>query len=148
MKNEYTVLQALATVIGNQIGQYIDVELPTLTSDNVLIDFPNTDKMPKNSMIYVQPDFAEYQALATQNDQASFRVSVFVICKRDTQAELSLKYLSYFNALYELLRTNTDLDGAVDFVDIINTDFYPAIEGDFNVKGVEISVSVRYTKDF
>ncbi len=135
-------------VAQHHINQYIDSELPTLGTDNVLIDFPVTDKMPKPSMIYIQPDFAEYEPLATQNDSASFRVSVFVICKRDKQSELDLKYLGYYNALYQLLRTNTDLDGEVDFVDIADTEFYPAVEGDFNVKGVEVSVSVRYTKDF
>ena len=35
-----------------------------------------------------------------------------------------------------------------DFIEITDADFYPAVEGNRNIQAIEVSVSVRYTKDF
>lgn len=148
MKNELTVMNSLLSVMQSDLNTYLDSDLDTLSSENMVIEFPDVDQMPKSTMIYIQPDYAEYEALATTNDQASFRMSVYVLCKRDKRENLTTKFFGYFNGVYSLLRTNTSLSGEVDFTDIMDVNFYPAVEGNLNVKGAEISVSCRYTKDF
>lgn len=148
MKNELTVMNSLLSVLQAEINDYLEPELEALSSENVIIEFPDVDQMPKSTMLYIQPDYAQYDAMATTNDQATFRMSVFILCKRDNQANLTTKFFGYFNALYALLRTNTSLSGEVDFTDINSVNFYPSVEGNLNVKGAEISVSARYTKDY
>lgn len=141
-------MNSLLSVIQSEINTYLDSELPALSSENAMIEFPDVDQMPKSTMIYIQPNYAEYEALATTNDQASFLMSVYVLCKRDKQENLTTKFFGYFNGVYALLRSNTSLSGAVDFTNIVDVNFYPAVEENLNVKGAEISVSCRYTKDF
>ena len=115
---------------------------------NVAIDFPDTDLMPKATMFYIVPNWADYEALSTESDNSTFNVALFILCKKDRQENLTRKIYGYFNALYSLLRTNIGLDGYVDFTDVNDAEFYPAVEGNRNVQGVEVSVSIRYTKDF
>ena len=144
MTNELTVLEALKTVIETEIQQF----LPEGSDFGVLIDFPDVDQMPKKNMYYLQPDYAEFSNMAVQSDLSEFKISVFILCKRDTQENLTIKSYAFFKALYELLRTDISLDGTVDLTDIVDADFFPAVEGNPNVRGVEVHVSVRYTKDF
>ena len=149
MTNELTVLEALQTVIETELSDF----LPSTKSDpepeyGVVIDFPDVDQMPKKNMFYLQPDYAEFSNMAVQSDLSEFKISVFILCKRDSQENLTIKSYGYFKALYELLRTDISLNGTVDLTDIVDANFYPAVEGNPNVRGVEVSVSVRYTKDF
>lgn len=148
MKNELSILNQLKTVIQTQLNSHLDSTLPSIDQHNVQIDFPDTDQMPKNVMFYLQPNWSEYEALSTESDASTFNIAVFVICKKDKQENLTKKIYGYFNALYSLLRTNIGLDGYVDFCDINDAEFYPAVEGNRNVQAVETAVSIRYTKDF
>ena len=75
-------------------------------------------------------------------------MAVFIVCRKDKQENLTRKVYGYFNAIYSLLRSNWSLDGEVDFAEITDADFYPAVEGNRNIQAIEVSVSVRYTKDF
>lgn len=148
MKNELTILSTLKTVIQSQLNTHLEQGLETITASNVQVDFPDTDQMPKSIMFYIQPNWADYEALSTESDASTFNCSVFIICKKDKQENLTRKVYGYFNALYSLLRKNTSLDGNADFTEISDADFYPAVEGNRNVQAVEVSVSVRYTKDY
>ena len=148
MKNELTILNQLKTVIQTQLNLHLESGLEQISERNVQIDFPDIDQMPKNIMLYIQPNWSEYEALSTESDSSTFNVAVFIICKKDKQENLTRKIYGYFNALYSLLRSNISLDESVDFTDINDADFYPAVEGNRNVQAIEASVSIRYTKDF
>ena len=148
MKNELTILNQMKMVIENQLNGYLEGELPEIDEKNVQIDFPDIDQMPKNVMFYLQPNWSEYDSLSTESDSSVFNIAVFIICKKDRQENLTKKIYGYFNALYALLRKNIGLDGYVDFCDINDAQFYPAVEGNRNVQAVEVSVSIRYTKDY
>ena len=100
------------------------------------------------TMLYIQPNWADYENLSTESDFSTFGIALFIICKKDTQENLTKKIYGYFNALYSLLRTNISLDGEVDFSSITDADFYPAVEGNRNVQAIEVSIAVSYTKDF
>ena len=150
MKDEMTVIEALRETIINGINDHLPESevLPPLGEENVLIDFPDTDRMPKSTVVYIQPNWAEFENLSTESDSSLFSVAVFILCKRDREANLTKKIYGYFNALYSLLRRNTSLDGVVDFTEITNSEFYPAVEANRSIQGVEVAVSLRYTKDF
>lgn len=148
MKNELTILNALAGVIQRQLSEYLTHDLVPISERNVVIDFPDTDQMPMKTMLYIQPNWANYENLSTESDLSIFGIAVFIVCKKDTQENLTKKTYGYFNALYELLRTNISLDGEVDFASITDADFYPAVEGNRNVQAIEVSIAVTYTKDY
>lgn len=150
MKNELTALEALRTTIINGLNAYLPSGslFAAISADNVEIAFPVTEQMKENVMFYLFPDYADYQSLATTSDSVEFRIKVFLLVKRDTHSNLTEKYFGYQTALFELLRTETSLGGVVDFTDINDTEFYPAVDYNPNIQGAEISVSVRYTKDF
>ena len=145
-----TVIEALRQAIINGINDHLPQGevLAPIEADNVLIDFPDTDRMPKSTMFYIQPNWAEFENLSTESDSSVFSVAVFILCKRDKEVNLTKKIYGYFNALYSLLRRNISLDGTVDFTEVTNSEFYPAVEANRSIQGVEVSVSLRYTKDF
>lgn len=147
MKNELVILKQLETVIKTQLNNYLP-QSRAITDKNVQIAFPDVDKMPVTTMFYIQPNWADYEPLTAMSDATDFNVAVFIICKKDTQSNLDEKIHEYFNALYDLLRNNISLDDMVDFVDVNNADFYPAVGANFNVKAVEVAITIRYTKDF
>ena len=148
MRNELTILNALKTVVQAQLNGHLDSNLDPIGERNVAIDFPDTDQMPMKTMLYIQPNWANYEALTTESDDSTFNMAVFIICRKDSQENLTRKVYGYFNALYRLLKTNLSLDGEVDFCAIDDADFYPAVEGNRNIQAIEVSISVRYTKDF
>lgn len=150
MKNELTVLNALESLIVSNLNNYLPSGdlFDDITADNVSVEFPVVDQMKKSVMFYLVPDFADYQSMATTNDSVEFRVKIFVLVKRDSQENLTVKYFGYQTALYQLLRNETGLGGVADFTDVNDAEFYPAVDFNPNVQGAEISVSVRYTKDF
>lgn len=148
MKNELSVLLALQDVIAKNLNDFLPQDFASISDKNVLIDFPNVDQMPMKNMFYIQPDYAEFEALTTSSDVSSFRVSVFILSKKDTKANLTILNYGYYNALCELLRSNMTLDGTVDFTDINDVTFYPAVEANPNVRGAELSLEIRYTKDY
>ena len=148
MINELNVIDSLRETILKDLNGYLPEDFSGLTEKQVIIDFPSVDQMPAGTMIYLQPNYADYEALATTNDRTIFNVSVFLLCKRDQKRNLTLKMYGYFNALFECIRRNQDLGGVVDFSHIDNVEFYPAVEANRNVMGAELSVACEYTKDF
>ena len=148
MTNELTVLEALQSVLIANVNQYLAEGYTQLSSANVLMEYPDVDKMPSDVTVFINGNYAEYEELATINDQSTFVVSVFLIVKRDTQSNLTTKMYTYFNGIYKSIRKSMDLNHTVDFAMITEADFFPAIEANKNVQGVEISLAVHYTKDF
>lgn len=148
MRNELTILNSLKTVMQTQLNDHLDPQTETISERNVVIDFPDIDLMPMKTMLYIQPNWANYEDLSTESDMSTFNIAVFIVCKKDKQENLTRKVYDFFNALYSLLRTNWSLNGEADFTQITDADFYPAVEGNRNVQAIEVSVSVRYTKDF
>lgn len=148
MTNELTVLTALKNTIINNLNDYLATGITGISKDNVLIKFPDPDQMPKRVMFYIQPDWAEYENLATTNDATEFHVNIFILCKRSAHETLELESYAYFNALYELLRRNMTLGGEVDFTEVDTANFYAAVEATGNITGTEVAVTINFTKDF
>lgn len=148
MTNELTVLEAMKSVLVSDVNKYLAEGWTQLTTDNVVMEWPEVEGMTDDVTVFINGNYAEYEELATTNDQSTFTVSVFLMVKRDTRSNLTQKMYTYFNGIYQSLRESMSLDGVVDFTMITDADFFPAIEANKNVQGVEITVAVHYTKDF
>lgn len=148
MTNELTVLEAIQSVLISNVNQYLDEGYTALSSNNVIMEWPDVDGMKDDVTVFINGNYAEYEELATINDQSTFTVSIFLLVKRDTISNLTTKMYRYFNGIYQALRKSMSLNGVVDFTMITDADFFPAVEANKNVQGVEITVAVHYTKDF
>lgn len=148
MTNELTVLEALQAVLVTDVNQYLSEGWTNLSYENVIMEWPDVDGMTGDVTVFLNGNYAEYEELATINDQSTFTVSLFLMVKRDKRTSLTEKMYRYFNGIYQALRKSMSLGGVVDFTMITDADFYPAIEANKNVQGVEITVAVHYTKDF
>ena len=148
MKNELTVLTQLRQTIADHINEYLAEGLDGVHTDSVVIKWPNVDQMKRRVMFFIQPDYAEYDNLATTNDFSEFHVKVFIFCKRGAHTTLEQEGYGYYNGLYELLRRDSHLGGYVDFTRIVQADFYNAVDSTGNVSGTEVDISIQYTKDF
>ena len=148
MTNELTVLEAIQSVLISNVNQYLDQGYTTLSSNNVIMEWPDVDSMTDDVTVFLNGNYAEYEELATINDLSTFTVSVFLLVKRDTISNLTTKMYKYFNGIYQALRKSMSLNGVVDFTMVTDADFFPAVEANKNVQGVEITLAVHYTKDF
>lgn len=148
MTNELTVLEAIQSVLISNVNQYLDEGYTSLSSNNVIMEWPDVDGMKDDVTVFINGNYAEYEELATTNDQSTFTVSIFLLVKRDTISNLTTKMYRYFNGIYQALRKSMSLNGVVDFTMVTDADFFPAVEANKNVQGVEITVAVHYTKDF
>lgn len=148
MTNELTVLGAMKSVLVSDVNKYLAEGWTQLTANNVVMEWPEVEGMTDDVTVFINGNYAEYEELATTNDQSTFTVSVFLMVKRDTRSNLTQKMYTYFNGIYQSLRESMSLNGVVDFTMITDADFFPAIEANKNVQGVEITVAVHYTKDF
>ena len=148
MTNELSILNRLKTVIQTQINSYLPEGFDQIGERNVIIDIPDTDQMPMKTMLYIIPNWADYEALTTDNDACTFNIAVFIVCHKDSHNSLTTKIHTYFSALQSLIHTNTSLDGEVDFSTVDNVELYYLVDGTKNVQAAEASLSVRYTKDY
>lgn len=154
MKSELTILKKLREVIAEEINNYLEEDeetigmLDELSLDNVKIDYPNTDNMPKSTMIYIEPENESIEVLSNQSDLASFNVTVYVLVKNDNSENLIKKVFGYSTAIYSLLKNNQTLDGVVDFITADNLIYYPAVEANAGIKAVELSVNIDWSKDW
>lgn len=152
MKTDLTILNKLEQIIGEHLSDYIpkvdglDFTLPLISPKNVSQSFPNVDNQPQPTMFNIVATYGENEELTVGSDLSTLNVSVFITSRRDKSSNLQKKIYGYFSALEMLLWHNQDLDSLVDFVDVVSADYYPAIENDINVAGIEVSLAIRYAK--
>ena len=154
MKTDLTILCKLEELIGNHLSDYLDkvegldFELPEIKPINVIQDFPDTDNMRCSTMFNIVAQYGENEELTIQSDLATLDVSVFITAKRDKSTNLQKKVFGYYSAFEIMLWNHQNLDGLTDFADVVSADYYPAVEGDINVAGIEISIQLKYAKEY
>ena len=154
MKTELQVLERLKDVISTQLNKYLKEDkenfelLELIDSDNVEIDFPDTDNFRKKTMFWVEPQTEDIEDLTTGSDLAQMQLSIYILCKRDKSENLVKKVFGYFTALFALIKDNQTLDEFVDFTKITTMEFYPAVTADRTIAGIEASVQIQYEKPF
>ena len=148
MANELSIINAIKQVIQSSLNAYLPQSIEQIGEKNVVIDFPDTDQMPMKNMFYIVPNWANYNTLTTESDDATFNIAVFIVCRKDKPENLTVKVHLYFDALQNLIHSNMTLDGEVDFSIVEDVDFYYGVDGTRNVQAAEASVSIHYTKDY
>ena len=147
MTNELTIINKLKEVISRELNNYLDDGIEPINEKAVEIA-PDVDHMKYSTAVYIQPNYSSFENLTVRSDFAEGRYAVFILCKRDTQTNLTIKTLSYAKALYECLKKNPTLNEVADFTMIESSDFFMRVEGNENIKGVEISVVVQYAMEY
>ena len=148
MTNEIDILNGLKEVISRELNNYLDDGIEPINEKAVEVDAPDVDRMKYSTAVYIQPNYSSFENLTVRSDFAEGRYAVFILCKRDTQTNLTIKTLSYAKALYECLKKNPTLNEIADFTMIESSDFFMRVEGNENIKGVEISVVVQYAMEY
>lgn len=157
MKTEIEVLKQLKTFISTELNSYIDnphdidptdVDVIDITGDNVVLDYPDTDNMKCATMFYIVPDVANFENLTMSSDLTNLDVTVFILTKKDKQENLISKIFAYFSALYKCIKADTSINSYVDNTDIMTMEFFPAVEGNKTIVGVEIHIRMQFTKDY
>ena len=147
MMNELSIALQLISVLQNHLNEYLTKDYQ-INKDQVVMGGPDVDKAPFPVTIYVEPNYSQMEGQGTTSDKIDFRLTVWVICKRDTQTNLTGKLFIYYNSIYYLLRNNTSLDGYIDKTDVLNAEFDLAVEANPNVRGADIQLSITFEKDF
>lgn len=150
MTTELMVIEALKTTIEEHINEFLDDDrlLCPIGEDNVVIDFPDTDNMPKSTMVYLQPNYGEMEELSWGTNTCELDISLFILCKRDRNENLTKKVFGYFKALQIALFKNQALGGIADLTRVQSYDYYPMVEGNKGCAGVEAVIKVLYEKDY
>ncbi len=152
MKTELQVLDRLKETIATQLGEYMDESeedvLEAITEMHINIDYPDVDRMRKNTMFFIQPDYENLEQLSMGSDLATMQVTLFILCKGASSEKLVRGVFSYYTACYLLLRKNQTLDGFIDFARITDMDYYPAVTASATITAIEVGLQLQWSKDF
>lgn len=154
MISELQILNQLKKVIGEQLNEYLTADeensglLEEISEANVIIDFPDIDNMPKNTTIYIQPDYEEVEDLSVITDFTRMRLLIYIICKGAKSATLIKKVFGYYTALFMLIRNNQTLDGMVEFSKINSMDYYPSVTASSTMSAIEVGAEINWAKTF
>ena len=154
MKSDLTILNKLEQIIGEHLSDYIpnveglDFTLPLISPKNVSQSFPDADNQSQPTMFNIVATYGENEELTVGSDMSTLNVSVFITSRRDKSSNLQKKIYGYLSAFEMLIWHNQSLDSLVDFINVVSADYYPAIEGDVNVAGIEISLAIQYAKEY
>ena len=153
MTSYIEILDQLKKVIGEQLNNYLEDMsskgiLKPIDVENVEIEYPDTDNMRKNVMFFIVPDQIVYEDLTTGSDAVTSNITVYLLCKRDKQENLIKKVLHYSEAFLKLIRNNQSLDGIVEFSKVDTAEFYPYVESEANVSGMEMNLIIQNAFDY
>jgi hypothetical protein len=82
------------------------------------------------------------------SDLAVMDVTIYLLSKKDKQESLITKVFTYFTALYRCLKADISLNSIVDTTNLITMEFYPAVEANKSIVGMEIKIQMEFTKDY
>lgn len=145
---ESNVMKVMYDIFIRDINDYVSDAVENLDDKNIVVDFPSVDMMPKQTVIYLQQNYSDYDALTVRTDNTSMHMSIFILCKKDKPTVLQDKVNALYDGIYTMLKTNPTLDGTITYTSIESFDYYPAVEANPNVKGAEISVNLVFEKEW
>lgn len=146
MTTELEILKGLKAVLERDLNEYTtEVKMD---KNNIELAFPDIDNMRKPIMIFIQPNYSDYEELTYSSDQTNFTISLFIVAKRDKPSALQDKIFEVYDAVYRLLKLNNTLDSLVAYMVVQSMDYYPALTGTEDVKGIEVSIQAMFEKDW
>lgn len=148
MTSELDILNGFHDVLIRDINDYTSNAVEGMDDKSIVVDFPDIDNMRKPTMIFLQPNWTDYETLTYDSDQSNFTISVFLVAKKASSTVLQEKLFALYDGLYKLLKTNNTLDSLVAYTVVQSMDYYPALTADNNVKGIEVSIQVVFEKSW
>lgn len=148
MKTEMQVLERLAELIPEGLKEHLTDEKvkSDLSALNVRIDFPDTDNMRKDNMLYIVPEYENIEELTVSSDTAEFEVKVYILSKRGTSAELVRRVFDSYTAFYLFMRRDPTLNGFIDYSRITDMDYYPAVTASGTITAIEATLTLTWAK--
>ena len=147
MKTEMDVLNRLRDTIANYINDYVPEDL-FIEDMQVVVDYPDTDNMPKGTMVYIEPENAEYSTLTMDSDLTVLNATLYILCKKEASNVLLQRVFKYASAISSLIRQHQSLDEYIDFTTINTLEFYPSVDASKTIKAIELSISLQWEKDW
>lgn len=152
MKTEMQVLEKLKETMASGIVAFYEnegePEPQAIDVKSIEIDFPDADGMPRDTMMFIQPDGESIEALSMGSDLATMDAEVCIMCKGAPNAVLIRRVFAWCNALYRLLRTDRTLGGFIDSSAVTGLEYYPAVTASKSMTAIEATLQLQWAKEF
>lgn len=147
MSKEYSALMALKNYWATQIDATPET---ALAAAQILIEYPDIDKMPFSQMLYIVPEMATNELIATQDELETMAITVYLLLKYDsmhtTMASLVEAAFDHYAGLFRSMITDPQVGGSFIETHIDSFDFYPAVAGIAHAVGMEIKLTVKFER--
>ena len=119
----------------------------TLSGEQICIDYPDVDKMPKPVMVYLVPENGTNEFLTSQSVLETLTVTGYILAKYDsahkTMQSLVEEVFEYYSNIVYLMVLDSTFGGEFIGCKIVSFDFYPAVSDLANSVGIEIKIEIK-----
>lgn len=147
MTDEMDVMEAVRKAVMTRLASFMD-EPVELDGRTVLIDFPDPDRMARDSVMWITPDWENIEELSVASDVSTLHISVFIICKGAPSTVLVERVFAMWTGFYRMMRADPTLSGAVAYSRVTDMDYYPALTAGRTHVGIEANVELQWARDF
>ena len=153
MKTEMMVMERLRDVIVSNLPIHFGsdggkADLIPLDEKCVSIDFPDTDSMRRDTCIFIQPDYENFEMMSLSADQATLNITVTILAKGARSDVLIRRVFGYFTAFCSLIHSDRGLEGFVDHTEVTDMDYYPAVTASKTMTAIEATVRIMWDRTF
>lgn len=125
-----------------------NADLIPLDDKAVSIDFPDVDNMRKDTCVYIQPDWENFEMMSLSADQATLNLTVTILTKGASNHVLIKRVFGYFTAFCSLIHSDRSLEGFVDHTEVTDMDYYPAVTASRTMTAIEATVRIMWDRTF
>lgn len=152
MKTEMRVLEKLKETMASGIGAFYENESEpepqAIDGRSIEIDFPDADGMPRDTMMFIQPDGESLEPLSMGSDLATMDATVCIMCRGASNAVLIRRVFAWCNAFCMLMKSSPTLGGLIDSSVLTGIEYYPAVTASRSMTAIEIALQLQWTKEF
>lgn len=141
MSKEYDALTALKTYLSSAMDPSPQ---PALSADRIVVEYPDVDRMPFDTMLFIVPDEEAFQYATVNTVESSLSVTIYIVLRKQAVAQMIPAAFDYLTALVSAVTDDETLGGAIQGARIESASFYPAIAGVNNAVGIEVSASLDF----
>ena len=125
-----------------------NADLTPLDEKSVTVDFPDVDNMRKDTCIFIQPDYENFEQMSLSCDQAVLNLTVTILTKGAKSEVLIRRVFGYFTAFCSLIHSDRGLEGFVDHTEVTDMDYYPAVTASKTMTAIEATVRIMWDRTF
>lgn len=147
------VMERLRNMIVRKLPEHFsaddgNADLTPLDDKAVSIDFPDVDNMRKDTCVYIQPDWENFEMMSLSADQAALNLTVTILTKGAANHVLIKRVFGYFTALCSMIHSDRSLEGFVDHTEVTDMDYYPAVTASRTMTAIEATVRIMWDRTF